>query len=306
MGRRGYHALLLTVVLQWGLAFVAIKVLLEQASPLALTMYRFAITGAAFAVLMAVWPAARARIERRDLGRIAAMALAGVGGYHLALNYGQQFVSAGVAALIVASMPVMVAVLSNRLLGERIAPARRVGIGAALVGVAVLTLLGTRGVRLEVASVSGAAVVVLSPLCWAVYTVLAKPLVARYGGLPVAAITMTSGTLLITPFALPAAIADLRRLNASDWAWIAFLAVGCTVYAYAVWNLALTRLEASATAAWVYLVPLFSLTWGWILLDERLTLWVLLGGALVLGGVILSERAAQQRAEKTAPDRVAA
>jgi drug/metabolite transporter (DMT)-like permease len=304
VGRRGFHLLLFTVVLQWGLAFVAIKILLRHVSPLGLTMVRFAITAAAFGILMAVWRPARARIERDDLGRLTLMALAGVGGYHVALNYGQQFVSAGVAALIIAAMPVMVVVLSARLLGETITPARKAGIATALGGVAVLTILATSGATLEVSSLRGT-VVVLSPICWAIYTVLAKPLVAKYGGLPVTAITMIAGSLLILPFALATGLRDLPRLDAGDWGWVAFLALGCTVYAYAVWNLALSRLEASSTAAWVYLVPLFSLSWGWVLLGEGLTAWVILGGALVLGGVILSERVAPRLAER-AEARVAA
>lgn len=305
MGRRTVHVLLLSVVLQWGLAFVAIKLVLDHASPIALTMLRFAITAAAFGVIMAVWPRSRARLERRDLGRLGVMAVAGVGGYHLALNYGEQFVSAGVASLIIASMPVMVAILSARFLRERITPTKRLGIGIALAGVVVLTLLGTPGARLEVQSVTGALVTVLSPICWSVYTVLAKPLVARYGPLPVTATTMIAGTLLIAPLGVPATVGDLGRLDASDWGWLAFLALGCTVYAYIVWNLALSKVEASSVAAWVYVVPLFSLTWGWLLLDEGLTPWVVLGGALVLGGVILTERVAP-RAEARAAARQAA
>jgi drug/metabolite transporter (DMT)-like permease len=255
------------------------------------------MTGGAFVVLMAVWPRARARIERADMGRIAIMALAGVAGYHISLNYGQQHVSAGVAALIIAAMPVMVALLSARLLGESITPAKRTGIGMALAGVAVLTLFGTAGTTLKVSGVGGA-VVVLSPISWSIYTVLAKPLAAKYGGLPVTAWTMTVGTVLVLPFTLPSTLGGLDRMDGSDWAWITFLALGCTVYAYAVWNLALAKLEASSTAAWVYLVPLFSLAWGWVLLGERLTPWVILGGALVLGGVILTERVAPRLAER--------
>jgi drug/metabolite transporter (DMT)-like permease len=286
------HVLLFSVVLQWGLAFVAIKLVLDHASPLGLTMIRFVITGGSFAILMTVWKGARARIERRDLGRILVMSVVGVTGYHLSLNYGEQFVSAGVAALIISSMPVLVALLSVRFLGERIGGMKAVGIGVALAGVGVLVFLGTPGASLQISSLGGAAAVALSPICWSIYTVMAKPLVAKYGGLPVTAITMAAGTILLLPVGLPAAIRDLPRLDGSDWGWMTFLALGCTVYAYAVWNIALTKLEASSTAAWVYVVPLFSLTWGWILLGERLTPWVALGGALVLGGVILTERVA--------------
>jgi drug/metabolite transporter (DMT)-like permease len=305
VGRRGVHLLLASVVLMWGLAFVAIKLALDHASPMGLTIWRFVITASALLLLMAVRRDARPRLERKDLGRLAVMAVVGVGGYHLAINYGEQFVSAGVASLIVAAMPVMVAILASRYLGESITAAKRVGIGLALAGVAVLALFGTPGSSLEVHSVAGALVTALSPVCWSVYTVLSKPLVAKYGPMAVTATTMIAGTVLILPIGLPTAIGEIGGMDASDWGWIAFLALGSTVYAYLVWNLALSRIEASNTAAWVYPVPLVALFWGWLLLAERLTVWVLVGGAMVLGGVILTERVAPRMAARAAAGRAA-
>jgi len=298
VGRRGVHLLLLSLVMMWGLAFVAIKLALDHASPLGLTVWRFVITASAFLLVMALRKEARARIERGDLLRIAVMAVVGVGGYHFSINYGEQFVSAGVASLIVAAMPVMVALLAVRYLGETITPTKGVGIAVAIVGVVVLTLFGTPGASLEVRSVTGALVIALSPVCWSIYTVLGKPLVAKYGPLAITTTTMVAGTLLILPVGLPTALGEAGGYDASDWGWIAFLALASTVYAYIVWNYALSKIEASNTAAWVYPVPLVALFWGWILLGERLTPWVLVGGVLVLGGVILTERVAPRLARR--------
>ncbi len=135
----------------------------------------------------------------------------------------------------------------------------------------------------------------LAPVSWAVYTILSKPLVPKYGPVGLSAVSMVLGTIVLLPIALPTTIGDLGHLTAGDWGWVAFLALGCTVYGYVVWAFALGKLEASTTAAWVYPVPLVALGWAAILLHERVTGFVVLGGALVLAGVILTERGATRR-----------
>ncbi|HYU58899.1 MAG TPA: DMT family transporter, partial [Actinomycetota bacterium] len=290
MRRSFVHLQLVSVALLWGGAFVAIKDLVGTVSPVTVTTLRFLLTGATYGLLLAIWPPARARIDRRDRGRLLVLAVTGTAGYHLALNTGERFVSAGVASLIVASMPVMVALLSARILRERIGAVKRAGIGLALAGVVLLTLYGTPGTRLELRNLGGALIAVLAPVCWAIHTVIAKPMASRYGAIPVTAQAVTIGSVLLLPFGAPATLADLPRLTGGDWAWLAFLAFGCTVYAYLIWNAALRRMEASTVAAYVYLVPVSSLAWAAIVLGERLTAFAAFGGALVLAGVILTER----------------
>ena len=114
---------------------------------------------------------------------------------------------------------------------------------------------------------------------------------------------MILGTLLVLPLTLPATIADLPRLGASDWGWLLFLGIGCTVVAYIVWYAALQTLEASTVAAYVYLVPLFSLVWAAALLGERPTVAGVLGGAMVLAGVLLSERVGPRYAKRPSASR---
>lgn len=260
MPRRALYLLLAAVVVQWGLAFVGIRILVEHASAVTVALLRFVIASAALAALMASSRERYPRVERRDRGKVLLMAVLGVSVYHLFLNYGEHFVSAGVASLIVASMPVTAALLSGAVLKERIGGAKAAGIGLALAGVAVLVLGGT-GADLEVRSLGGALAVAMAPLSFAVYTVIAKPLVPRYGALGLTAATMILGTALLAPFALWTALGDLPRLSAADWGWLAFLGVGCSAFAYWVWFRALQVLDASSVAAWVYLVSPVSLLW---------------------------------------------
>src|SRR5919106_2610273 len=124
--------------LLWGLAFVGIKEVVHEISPSTLTILRFAIADVCLILVMAFARSTRPRFERRDWWRVAVLAITGVPMYHLALNWGEERTSASVASLIVATAPVMVALLSASILRER-TPARRwLGIALAFGGVAVL------------------------------------------------------------------------------------------------------------------------------------------------------------------------
>jgi drug/metabolite transporter (DMT)-like permease len=297
MRRSTLSFLLLSVMAQWGLAFVAIRVLVEHASAVTITLLRFLLAGAALAGVMALTRQRYPRIRRQDRWRVLVIALVSVITYHLALNFGEHHVSAGVASLIVAAAPVMTAVLSARVLHERIPPAKTLGIVAALAGVAVLVVGGADG-DLRIENVGGALVTAIAPLSFAASTVTAKPIVPRYGALPLTTLSLLLGTAILFPFALPATVGDLSRLDGADWGRLAFLGFGCTAYAYWVWNRALLSFEASSVAPWTYLVPVFALGWAAILLGERVTALSALGGVMILGGVIFTERVAPRLAAR--------
>lgn len=285
-----------SVVVLWGGAFVAIRILVADASIWTVTFLRFVLTTAGLLAALAVVRPRRRRIERGDRGKLLVLAITGVAAYHLSLNYGERFVSANVAALIVSSMPVMVAVMSRLVLDEEISATKWAGIVLALAGVGLLVAKGTPAAELSVGSGLGAAVTAIAPISWAIYTVSGKSLVAKYGALPLTTWAMGLGTLLIAPFALGPTLADLPDLSPSDWGWIVYLALLCSTFAYTIWLYALEWLAASELAPWVYLVPLLGIVWAWAVLEERPTPFAILGGAMVLVGVILAERVAGRRA----------
>lgn len=292
MSRRLIYLALVVVVTMWGGAFTAIRILVRHASVFTVGFVRFVLTTFGLLLVMAVVRPERRRIEPADRPKVLLLAATGVAIYHLSLNYGEHFVSANVASLIVASMPVMVALLTRFWLKDRLSPTKWAGILVALGGVAVLVTKGTPGAALHIRNVGGAAIVALAPLSWAIYTIVSKPLVTKYGPLPLLTIAVGLGTLLLAPVGVPSTLHDLGRLSLGDWGWLCFLAFACSTFAYAIWFYALQVLEPSEVAVWVYFVPLVALVWAAVVLDERLTVFVLLGGALVLAGVVLTERVA--------------
>jgi drug/metabolite transporter (DMT)-like permease len=283
------HSLLLTTVFFWGMAFVFIKQALEEVSPSELTVLRFGLAGLAFLLYLALFPAARARVAPGDWSRFILLGFLGVPGYHLALNFGEQWISASTASLIVALNPILTTLLSAALAGER--PGRNAvgGILLALAGL-VLVLRAQGGPLFQASSWGGVGLVLFAAVDFAFYSVLAKPLFRRYPSTTVTAYATLFGAAMLLPLFRPTLLVKAAHLTAGTWGAVLFLSILAAFFGYIAWYYALARRDAAQVAVYVYLNPLFAVLGSRILLREPLTLPLIGGGALILTGVALANR----------------
>jgi drug/metabolite transporter (DMT)-like permease len=287
------YVMLGVLSLLWGFAFVGIKEVLDEISPTTLTILRFAIADLCLIAVLVTVPSTRPRFERRDLWRIVVLGVTGVPMYHLALNWGEQRTNASVAALIVATAPVMVALGSAAVLRERVTARRWLGIALAFVGVAVLaTAHRTSGGS---TSLIGVIVSMLAPVSWAIYSIVAKPLTERASSLQVTAAGMLIGSIALLPFLSARTFREIGGLSATGWAWMALLGVGSSVMGYFIFVWALARMDATRVSVFLYAVPLVAITTAWLILDEPLGASVLFSAVLVIAGVVLAQ---QERSEQ--------
>ena len=98
------------------------------------------------------------------------------------------------------------------------------------------------------------------------------------------------GSLLFLPFENAGAIDRFGALDAGSWIALAALGLGATMGGYVTWSIALRGLEPSRAMSYLYCVPPLAVAIGAVFLDEPVTFWLLLGGALVIGGVALAQR----------------
>lgn len=287
-GRAHVYAMLGVLSLLWGIAFVGIKEVLDELSPTTLTVLRFAVADVCLLAVMAGWRAARPRLHRADLWRLVVLGATGVPGYHLALNWGEQRTSASVASLIVATAPVMVALGSAALLGERATARRWTGIALAFGGVAVLAFAdpgegsGT--------SVAGVLVTVIAPLMWAIYVIVGKPLADRASAIQVTAASMLLGSLLLLPLLSGRTFREIGALSAEGWLWMVQLGVGSSVAGYFIFVWALGKMDATKVSVFLYAVPVVALLASWIMLDENLGPPLVFAAAMVIAGVVLAQQ----------------
>lgn len=266
-------------VLLWASAFPAIRAALGTFGPAELAALRFLVASLALGLYLA-W--ARPPLPGWDeLPRIIAAGGLGIAAYNLLLNSGSRIVDAGTASFVVNTAPVFTALLGAALLGERLRPYGWLGIGLSFAGVAMIAV--GRG---DMGFGSGALLILAAAVCQASQFVLQKPLLARYGALPVTACLIWAGTAMLLPFfpgALDAApTAPLEALGA-----VLFLGLGPAALAYVAWSFALARLPVGRAASFLYLVPPVATGMAWVWLGEAPGTGALLGGAVALAGVIL-------------------
>ena len=207
--------------------------------------------------------------------------------YQLLLNAGEQTVDAGTASMLVSTGPVFVAVMAAAALGER--PAWT-GVAIGFAGAAIIAL-GQGG---GLAPSADALLVLAAAISQAAFFVLQKPLLPRYGSLRVTAWAMWIGALALVPFA-PAAPAAVAHASAEATAAVAFLGLAASAFAFLAWAYALSRLEVHRAASCLYAVPVVAIAVAWVWLGEVPSPVALLGGAVALAGVAVTNSTTRRR-----------
>jgi drug/metabolite transporter (DMT)-like permease len=229
--------------------------------------------------------------RRRDLLALGAIGVLGVVVPNVAIVHGQAVVPAAVASLIVTSNPIHTALISRVVTGEPLTVRKVGGIALAFVGFLIVLLYGSAGgAKLDARELRGIAIIAIAPLAWAFYTVLSKPYVVAYPSLHVATLTTVAGALVLAPLPIldPAMLARIGQMGQRGWLAALFATVVAFVLGYILWYRGLRVLTPSRAAVYLYLVPVFGLVSAWIVLDQRPTGWLLLGGTTILAGVILT------------------
>ncbi|MEW1772325.1 DMT family transporter [Streptomyces sp. NPDC086777] len=275
-----------TVVL-WASAFVSIRSAGGSYSPGALALGRL-LSGSLVLGLLCV--VRREGLPPRSAWRgIAISGLLWFGFYSVVLNWGEQQVDAGTAALVVNIGPILIALLGARLLGDPMPPRLLAGMAVSFAGAVTvgLSMSGEGG-----SSVLGVVLCLLAAVAYAGGVVAQKPALGRASALQVTTFGCLIGAALCLPFsgqlAREAADAPLSAtLN------MLYLGVFPLALAFTTWAYALARTTASRMGATTYAVPALVVLMSWLALGEVPGALTLAGGVLCLAGVAVSRSRAR-------------
>ena len=281
----GYAGLLVLSVI-WGMAFVAIKQADAELSPVNLALIRWFIACACYLLLIPLIGKPKIRLERKDIPRMLVIAFSIVAGYHISLYYAEESVSAGVAGILISFGPVLIVVLSALLLNEKPSMRVKLGLPLALAGTVVLSV-GTVNMS-DFASFYGPAEVVLSATFYALFSVLSKPLVQKYGAPPITFWSGLIGTAMMLPLLSQNLVSQLSALSSTGWASVLYLSVLSTVLGYLLFFTLVSRGAVSRLSIQLFLAPIVSVTGGAVLLGEPVTAFTLVGGGMMLVAVALA------------------
>jgi drug/metabolite transporter (DMT)-like permease len=279
--------MLLTVVLLWSGNFTAMRYAVDSFNPLAFSSVRFGI-GAALYALVVWWRERSLRIARRDFGAILLLAVVGIFINQVAVIYAVQKAGAANIGMLMASAPIIAALLARKLGHERIGARHVAGIAVAATG-ALLVLYGGGGVG--GAPLIGWILGLVTAATWATYSVLLRPLMARYSAERLSAAVLLTGSAMLIPVSLP-------QLADQDWgaptrnAWLAlgYSLVFSLLVTNVLWFDAIHRVGAARATVFLYLEPFCVALIAMAVLGEHVSPAEWVGGVVILGGVLVAAR----------------
>jgi drug/metabolite transporter (DMT)-like permease len=277
---------MLLVCLIWGLNFSVTKLALQQIPPLPFTAIRFALASLLlWGVLRLI--EGRAPVSPDGLRRLILLGLVGNTGYQLVFTVGLSLTTATNSALILSTVPTVVALFAGALGLERITTRMWLGIGLGTLG--VVLVIATRGVGFDTTTITGDLLSVLAVLCWASYTVWLRRVPAGVSPLRVTTITTIAGTPGLVLAGLPGLFRlEWVRVDPHAWLALGYAAVFSLVLAYLLWNRSVKAVGSTRTAIYMCVTPLVAVTGAWLLLGERPHPLQGVGAVLIVAGVLLT------------------
>ncbi|KHK51945.1 acetylserine transporter [Ralstonia sp. A12] len=278
--------LALTVVLVWGVNFVVIKVGLHGVPPMLLGALRFALV--AFPAVLFV---PRPKIPLKWL--LAYGATISLGQFAFLFSAMYVGMPAGLASLVLQSQAFFTLTIAALVLREPIRWFHLAGMAVAACGLAIIGMAGqaTTGVATGMTT-AGFLLTLCAAFSWASGNIVTK----RIGKVNVVGLVIWGAVIPPVPFLLlsywmegPEQIVhSLTNIGWSSIGAIVYLSFGATIFGYSLWSRLLGRYAASQVAPLTLLVPVVGLISAAVLLDERLVPAQWLGGAVVMGGLLLN------------------
>ena len=273
----------------WAGTFIAGKIATDYAHPAVIGFLRFAI---AATILMAILIASGqfTLLTRKQFIGVTILALSGIVAYNLFFLLGLSLIPASRASLIIANNPLMIALGAAILFKEKLSLVQYGGIIISIIG--AMTIISDGDILYLVTHIStGDLAIFACVVSWAIYSLVGKVVIGNLS--PLASVTWASliGAIIFLPLAIYQDLfADLA--TSSFQLWIATFYLGCfgTAIGFVWFYQAIKVLGAARSGVFINLVPVFGVLLGFLILDEKISLYMCLGGGLTMLGVYITNR----------------
>ena len=284
------HGALTLVSLLFSANYIISKLAMNAFSPLVFAYLR--VVGSA--VILNALVHDRTPVSREDSWRLASYSLLGVVLNQSLFLGGLSLTSAHVAVILMTTIPAF-ALAAAIVVGRERATAAKIG-GIALAAAGALLVVAGEGFEGARKSLIGDLFILGNSLCYALYLVLSKPIMARLSARRVIAWIFALGTVLMLPIsAWPMLHQDWRHIPAQAWLALALVILGPTVAAYLLNAWALANAESSLVATYTYLQPVTTILLAAIFLGESVRPVAIVAAALIFTGIYLAGRASQEK-----------
>jgi len=277
---------LLFAMLIWGSSFIALKAALLDTQPYTVIFLRMFIASLCFVIFIKSF--LKYQFVKKDIKLLLLLSLFEPGLYFIFEVNALRFTSASQAGIVASTMPIITAIFAGIILKELIAKRLIVGSILSIIGVIILSISAEASSHAS-HPLLGNLLELGAMVCAAGYTIVAKHLSAKYSALFITASQSFIGAIFFLPFFLYEYSIYGLHISFNSILWILYLGVIVTLGGYGLYNLALTRIDASRAAVFINLIPVFTVILGFLLLNERLNTVQIYASIIILIGVIFAE-----------------
>ncbi|HZW11746.1 MAG TPA: DMT family transporter [Noviherbaspirillum sp.] len=262
----------------WGGSFIFLRIAVPETGPLLTATLRTTLAGVA---LMAYATATGVPMNwRANLKPYAVVGLFAAAIPFTCFSFAALFLPAAHSAVLNSTAPLFGAVFSILWLAERLTLSRLAGLVLGTIGVAILVGAGT--LALNVSMLTAVAACLTAAACYALSSIIVKKTGTPGGIHPIAMATgslVLGGLMMIPtiPFTLPSTIPSMPAL-----ASIAAMSLLSSGLAQAIFIPLIVKVGPTRAMSVSFLIPLFSMLWGFIFLEEPVGVATLVGGIVVL------------------------
>jgi len=280
--------LMLSAMLFWALNLSFVKIALRELSPLGFNGIRLLFASVVLVIIL-VLSGEGLKVERKTFWKLVVLGLIGNTAYQMLFIHGIDLTTASNSAIIIAMAPVFIALLSSIMKHERVHAAAWAGIVFSFVGFYLVISSQLGSFQFSSLSVRGDMLIFCGNICWAVFIVFSKPLLERMSPLKLTTLTMAAGTVFFLPFC----IKDISHIPYQDislkaWGSLLYSGLFALVICYVIWYASVQRVGNTKTAIYDYLIPVFTVIFAYLIIDERITGQQAVGALIIFVGVYLA------------------
>lgn len=278
-------------MLVWGGTFTSARMLGNELEPAISALIRFFLASTVLLFLLYLKEGGFPRVSKKQFLGLLGMGISGIAMYNLLFFYGLVHAEAGRGSLITATNPLLTALGAAFLFKERFTPVRIIGFILCVMGAILIITRGDINQLVSDGIGIGELAFIGCAFSWATYTLIGRFVSNGLSSLLVITYASCIGTIILFIFALLTKGTELfniiSHLSVNAGLHLLYLAILATVIGFVWFQEGVKILGAAKAAVFIYFMPVSALFWAYLILDEKLTLMLAIGAALVISGIYL-------------------
>lgn len=278
---------LLLAVTIWGSDYLFAKIALREVSPMSFAAMR-TIIPTVILLPFFIKKEKNWSVSARNFLWLIGLAFLGSFINRVFWTIGLDLTTASNSALLFSTSPIFVLIASSLFLRTEVTLRSAVGIFISFVGIFLVIQGHWKGWEMSSETFQGDLIIIASSIFWALFTVLAKPLLKEYSSLKVTAYVMIIGTIFFLPFLPNERIGGWGEISWLAWFSVLYVAILGNGLAYFLWIHGIQNVGPLRTILYQYLMPITAILFAVPFLQETMTALQVWGAAVVFGGIFLA------------------